>query len=74
MSETELSSATEYVRQGNIAFKEKRYDEAAAHFQQALKIDPNFIYAHKSLIAVYRAQNRHSDARTQEQKLKLAGG
>jgi peptidoglycan/xylan/chitin deacetylase (PgdA/CDA1 family)/uncharacterized caspase-like protein len=48
--------------QGLALFKEKRYDEAAAQFAEALKLRPDFALAANNLGFVYYKQEKYAEA------------
>ena len=50
------------INMGNIAHALNRNQEALSHFQQALKIKPNFPEAHFRIALIYAEMNRPADA------------
>ncbi|MCF7352860.1 tetratricopeptide repeat protein [Vibrio sp. CK2-1] len=58
-----------YAALGNLAINLNRLDEAQNHFNQAIKVEPNFVPAYVNLADVYRRQNNEAAA----QKVLLKG-
>jgi tetratricopeptide (TPR) repeat protein len=55
-------NATASLHVGSYALEEKRLDEAASRFQEALKVKPDFADAHGQLGVVFYLQGRRDDA------------
>ncbi|WP_038149627.1 tetratricopeptide repeat protein [Vibrio litoralis] len=58
-----------YAALGSLAINLNRLDEAQNHFNQAIKVEPNFVPAYVNLADVYRRQNNEAAA----QKVLLKG-
>ena len=60
--------------QGAILLNAKKYQQAAAVFEQYLKWEPNDIEAKRGLAAAYRGMGQADKAQALEQQIVAAGG
>jgi O-antigen ligase len=58
-----------YNQLGSIYFRQKNYKQAEMAFENALKIEPNFVNSHYGLASVYLQQNRPDEALQELQKV-----
>jgi tetratricopeptide (TPR) repeat protein len=57
-----LTTAAQFVEQGNRYAQEKQYDQAVDAYRQAIKLDPNLAAAYHGLGRVYVNMGRAADA------------
>ena len=57
-----LKTKEEWIREGNALSDLKRYEEALAAYEQAIRLDPNYAYAYNNKGDVLRELKRYKEA------------
>lgn len=65
---TPTPSASDHVNQGMILIEEGKLDAAAAEFQKAIELDPEYADAHRNMGYVYWEQGKFEEAITAYEK------